>query len=106
MFKEDQRSRSKIITRILIFDLDLIPSDLSMRSSCCKPFYGHEVHIFCGPVVADMRQDNSWVEVVKEQSDIVRSLSIPHEERTEIGKKVGLFAKLQPGRARKRINAT
>ena len=25
---------------------------------------------------------------------------------TEIGKKVGLFAKLQPGRARKRINAT
>ena len=25
---------------------------------------------------------------------------------TEIGKKAGLFAKLQPGRARKRINAT
>ena len=25
---------------------------------------------------------------------------------TEIGKKTGLFAKLQPGRARKRINAT
>ena len=25
---------------------------------------------------------------------------------TEIGKKVGLFAELQPGRARKRINAT
>ena len=25
---------------------------------------------------------------------------------TEIGKKVGLFAKLKPGRARKRINAT
>ena len=26
--------------------------------------------------------------------------------RTGIGKKAGLFAKLQPGRARKRINAT
>ena len=28
------------------------------------------------------------------------------ESPTEIGKKAGLFAKLQPGRARKRINAT
>ena len=27
-------------------------------------------------------------------------------DSTEIGKKVWLFAKLQPGRARKRINAT
>ena len=29
-----------------------------------------------------------------------------HYGRTEIGKKAGLFAKLEPGRARKRINAT
>ena len=28
------------------------------------------------------------------------------EASTEVGKKAGLFAKLQPGRARKRINAT
>ena len=28
------------------------------------------------------------------------------QHTTEIGKKVWLFAKLQPGRARKRINAT
>ena len=41
--------------------------------------------------------------------DLVDS-KIPHIQRllhsTEIGKKAGLFAKLQPGRARKRINAT
>ena len=75
---KDQDPRSLPGSWSLIFDLDLIPSDLSMRSSCCKPFYGHEVHIFCGPVVADMRQNNNWVEVVKEQSDIVQSHSIPH----------------------------
>ena len=30
----------------------------------------------------------------------------PFKDSTEIGKKAGLFAKLQPGRARKGINAT
>ena len=30
----------------------------------------------------------------------------PRQSSTEIGKKAWLFAKLQPGRARKRINAT
>ena len=39
---------------------------------------------------------------------VVRVLMGKRKEKltTEIGKKAGLFAKLQPGRARKRINAT
>ena len=40
---------------------------------------------------------NSVTDVARHVCDMVS---------TEIGKKVWLFAKLQPGRARKRINAT
>ena len=35
-----------------------------------------------------------------------KNLFLRLENSTEIGKKAWLFAKLQPGRARKRINAT
>ena len=41
--------------------------------------------------------------VVRGQAYMTSTGSYPN---TEIGKKAGLFAKLQPGRARKRINAT
>ena len=37
---------------------------------------------------------------------ILRKHDLLENESTDIGKKAGLFAKLQPGRARKRINAT
>ena len=44
----------------------------------------------------------------RSDSELLFGTCIPNEETscTEIGRKAWLFAKLQPGRARKRINAT
>ena len=44
--------------------------------------------------------------MVENQNFKAQAFSVNLTPSTEIGKKAWLFAKLQPGRARKRINAT
>ena len=46
------------------------------------------------------------IQTVMDHNDGLEPIKITGTKITEIGKKVWLFAKLQPSRARKRINAT